>query len=261
MQLNLTPLQAKTINNTDHIASSDKYVQIQTKEIIDRFTSNGFIMNSVQVSNFRKAEKEGKVKHLIRMKAPNYTKGPVEQEVVIMNSSDSSSSLRLNYGAIRMACLNQLVFGDLLVPELRIKHTRKNPYELIDKFAEDIRASIQDEVNLRAKMEAQKLSFYDIFKLAEFAVTLREDTLENIVDPFDLQTINRKEDTGKDLWTVFNRIQENLIKGNYRKYYEVVDEDTKDLHSLIKKTKVLTNKSKLITVNKTLHQHCAELVI
>ena len=259
--MKLTQSQINTIQNRDHLATSDKYIQIPTIDIVNRFKSNGFTMNSMQQANYRKAEKAGKIKHLIRMKAPNILSGPVEQEVVIMNSSDSSSSLKLNFGAIRMACMNQLVFGDLLLPELRIKHTRKNPFELIDEYADKIQSTIQSEINLRDRMEKQSLSYYDIAKIAEYAVSLRESNLDNVVDPFELQTIQRKEDTSKDLWTVFNRIQENLIAGNYRKYYDSVDETTNSTETVLKKTKVLTDKSKLISVNKSLHQYCAEMVL
>ena len=46
-------------------------------------------------------------------------------------------------------------------------------------------------------------------KLAYEAATLRYNNLEDInID--DLLSINRIEDEGNSLWTVFNRIQENL---------------------------------------------------
>ncbi len=46
-------------------------------------------------------------------------------------------------------------------------------------------------------------------KLAYEAAQLRYNNLEDI-DINDLLSVNRIEDEGNDLWTVFNRIQENL---------------------------------------------------
>jgi len=258
----LTESQIKTISNTEHIASSNAYVQIPTSEIIRRFTDHGFTLSSVQQANWRKEEKAHKVKHLVRMQVPDYAKvTPVIPEVVIMNSSDSSSSLKLNFGAIRMACLNQLVFGDLLLPEMRIKHTTKLPFEKIDFFVDEIRSNLDKEKQLRQRMENQRLALYDVLRLSEFAIYLREDVPELVVDPLELKTIQRREDTKTDLWTIFNVLQENLIQGNYRKYYDYVDPETDKLSTVIKKTKILTDKNKLIQVNKQLHQKCAELVL
>ena len=46
-------------------------------------------------------------------------------------------------------------------------------------------------------------------RLANEAASLRYTNLEDF-DIEDLLVVNRIEDEGNDLWTVFNRIQENL---------------------------------------------------
>lgn len=260
--MELSQNQIQTINNKAQYGGSDKYVQIPTSDIITKFQSHGFTISSMQQANYRKEEKAHKVKHLIRMQVPNYAQSsPVIPEIVIMNSSDSSSSLKLNFGAIRMACMNGLIYSDDLVPEERIKHTTKDPFYRIDAFVDSVLSSLHLELKYRQLMENQQLSLYDAARIAEYALTLRESSLEQIVDPLDLLTIQRREDSARNLWNIFNICQENLIKGEYRKYYESVDPDTQELSSIIKKTKVLTDKSKLITVNKQLHTKCLELVL
>jgi hypothetical protein len=62
------------------------------------------------------------------------------------------------------------------------------------------------EVN---EMKHKGLSLEDMRKLAHEAARLRYNNLDDInID--DLLIVNRVEDESNDLWTIFNRIQENL---------------------------------------------------
>jgi hypothetical protein len=62
------------------------------------------------------------------------------------------------------------------------------------------------EVN---EMKHKGLSIEDMRKLAAEAASLRYNNIEDInID--DLFAVSRVEDESNDLWTVFNRIQENL---------------------------------------------------
>jgi hypothetical protein len=62
------------------------------------------------------------------------------------------------------------------------------------------------EVN---EMKHKGLSIEDMRKLAIEAASLRYDDL-SLINIDDLFAVNRVEDESNDLWTVFNRIQENL---------------------------------------------------
>jgi hypothetical protein len=49
---------------------------------------------------------------------------------------------------------------------------------------------------------------------ARNALLLRYDSLEQSpIDARTLLTLRRAEDQGSDLWTTFNRVQENLVRG------------------------------------------------
>ena len=255
----LSDAQVRVLENTEHLGS-EKYVQIPTANLIQRFVDNGFDITTMQQANYRKSDREGKVKHLVRLGLRSDTDTELRREVVLFNSSDRSSSLRLNFGMTRFVCMNGLVAGDMLVPEVRIKHTMKNPFDRIDEFADSIKSVIHEEELLRQRMKNQRLSFYDMHHIAEYAVSLREDNLDMVLDPTELLLTRRVEDQGKDLFTVFNRIQENLVKGSYTKIYTGFDEDGEPTTSQ-KKTKILTDKQKYISVNKKLHQFCAEMVM
>ena len=52
--------------------------------------------------------------------------------------------------------------------------------------------------------------------LAQAGMALRWEEGESPVKPEQVVQINRREDTANDLWTAFNRIQENILRGGLR---------------------------------------------
>ncbi len=108
----------------------------------------------------------------------------------------------------RQVCTNGLVRFDQHAESEKIKHIEIN-YRDLDRFITSVTnktGKLLTEVN---EMKHKGLSIEDMRKLAIEAASLRYNDLEDInID--DLLTVNRVEDEGNDLWTVFNRIQENL---------------------------------------------------
>ena len=79
----------------------------------------------------------------------------------------------------------------------------------LDKFITNVSRKTSIVLNKFEQLKHTDLSLTDMRKLANEAASLRYNNLEDInID--DLLSINRIEDEGNDLWTVFNRIQENL---------------------------------------------------
>jgi hypothetical protein len=56
----------------------------------------------------------------------------------------------------------------------------------------------------------QNMTVEQMRNLAYNAAKLRFDETDENFNPIDLLRVNRVEDEGNDVWTVFNRIQENL---------------------------------------------------
>ena len=247
-----------TINNDKFIATSDRYNVIKTNDVMARFQRHGFEVSDYKEANFRDPNKQNKVRHMVRLSIDSHT--GLRRDVVIFNSYDSSTSLRLNFGAFRGVCMNTMVFGDMLLNEMRIKHTSLDPLVRVDEYAELLLSKLEEESELRSKMEQQKLSFYDMNRIAESALAIREKELDIILDPSELNITRRYEDKGKNLWLTFNRIQEALINGLYQKEGYVTNPDTDEKIKVFKKAKELKSPNELIRVNKELHTLCAEMV-
>jgi hypothetical protein len=256
--MTLTENQIKTLHNNKFLATSDRYIPIKSIDVIQEFKNLGFSITDYRESNYRNLNKQNKVRHMIRMSID--ADSGLRRDVVIFNSYDSSTSLRLNFGAYRGVCQNTLVFGDVLLPEERIKHTSLNPLERVREYGEQLKEVLEKEAILRNKMEVKRLSRYDLFLLAEKAISIREQNIDEVLDVNELNIAKRFEDKNNDVWTSFNRVQESLINGNYKKQGIYMDEYGKP-QPVFKKAKIITDPSELIRINKSVHSLYAEMVL
>jgi hypothetical protein len=108
----------------------------------------------------------------------------------------------------RQVCSNGAIMFEPAAKSEIIKHIEIN-YNNLDQFISNISRKTSNVVNKFKNLKHTNLSTSDMRKLANEAASLRYTNLED-VDIDDLLSINRIEDEGNDLWTVFNRIQENL---------------------------------------------------
>jgi len=249
--MKVTAQQMMTIRNEEH-NRSDKYNVINTLDVINTFKEKGFEVSAYQEARFRKEEKQHKVKHFVRMRYDSVN--GIDREVVIMNSHDGSSSLKLNFGLFRMVCNNQLVFGDSLLPTERINHSSQDPFARITRYAEAIEGKLEEEEDIRECMMRKIILPYEMRDFAHEAMKLREDDMSTILDSNLLNIVNRREDIGSDLFVVYNRIQENLMKGNYKKFGTFTDPETGEMSEKYKSAKILTAGDRIIDINKSLHE-------
>jgi len=129
--------------------------------------------------------------------------------VTISNSCSGDSPLQISLGAYRMVCSNGLVRYDEHADFEKIKHNEINFLNL-DRFIHSINKKSQDVISQLNIWKQQNLTFEQINKLAFDAAKLLHDENDEKFNPNALLQVNRVEDEGNDIWTVFNRIQENL---------------------------------------------------
>lgn len=199
-------------------AQSDRYAFVPTSVVIDGMRNAGFLPVKATQSRSRIAGKQMFTKHMIRFRSmdANITKiGDSALEFVLVNSHDGTSSYDLSMGMFRLACLNGLMVAESLCEAIHIRHTGN----IIDRVIEGTTSLLQnapavsDAVsswrNIQLTQPEQRI-------LAEEAHSLRFDTLEGTPSPEKLLTVRRTADNGSDLWSTFNRIQENVVRGGLR---------------------------------------------
>lgn len=197
---------------------SDKYTFIPTIDVVESLADQGFTVHKAFENRVRTPGKVGFAKHLLRFRNSDVLPavGDYVPEIVLTNSHDGSSAFRISAGLYRLVCSNGLtVGGDTFSTSRRhsgdVGHVIDGVYSIIDDFPEIVRTQkVWGQIDLTPR---QQLAF------AEAAVPLRWDVGANgnsPVNPSHLLRTHRWADDRNDLWTTFNRVQENLIKGGVR---------------------------------------------
>ena len=197
-----------------HYEVSDKYHFIPTIEVINEIKSHNWHPVKVQEAGVRKMDKDGYQRHLVRFRHFDDLLEPKENalELLLFNSHDRSTAFSISAGVYRFVCANGLVVANNVFESYKIKH--------IGDREGDVRSAIESITAFKPVLEHKIQTFERIHLLEEekrafarSAVALRfEEHLE--VDIDDLLFPQRIEDERDDLYTVFNVIQENLLRGN-----------------------------------------------
>jgi len=203
-----TTLDSNNIKNVQRIKQKPFY--IETLDVVQQLQNEGWQLKGV-------AEQRGANRKIssnyAQLHHPDFAvlnkKGKTEAfaSITVSNSCNGAKSLEMNLGAFRLVCSNGAIRFDRAA-ESKIKHTEINYRDLPQIIANmNNKAMIlADEIN---EMKRKQLSFDDMKKFAFEAARLRFDDVSKI-DINELLQVNRIEDEGNDVWTVFNRLQENL---------------------------------------------------
>jgi hypothetical protein len=201
-------------------AQSDRYAFVPTSDVIDGMRTAGFLPYNAMQSRSRIADKKFFTKHVIRFRPEDTTLakiGDTAVEAVLVNSHDGTSQYELSLGAFRLACLNGMMVAEGLADVVRIRHSGNILDEVIAETERLLRAApvVTEEIS---RWKTIDLKPTEARILAEEAHSLRfEDgavapVAEKLLQP------RRSADTGTDLWSTFNRIQENTVEGGLRTY-------------------------------------------
>lgn len=227
-----------------HEGVSDKYRFIPTIEMLNTLTKQGWEVVQAGEHRVRLASKKGFQKHMLRLRNPSLPKvGDSEIDLVVMNSHDRTSAYRFLGGLFRGVCANGLVAGENLFAPISIKHvgySADNVIEASYRLIDSIPQISQSVDSMRSMM----LSDQERLAFAESALTVRygEASADNVI-PIGASKLllhRRHEDASKDLWTTFNVIQENLIRGGLRDYSKPrnVRRTTRGVGSISENTKL-----------------------
>ncbi len=199
-------------------AQSDRYAFIPTSNVIDGMIQAGFTPMSAQQSRTKVAGKEFFTKHMIRFRQPNHIAavGDSLLEAILINYHDGTSAYKLMGGVFRLACLNGMVVAESLFASVNIRHNG-NVIEQVIAGTQNFFREAPKVLEAIHTWKAIELSPVEQTVLAESARTVRymdaEGAVNTPVTPEMLLNPRRYEDTGNDLWSTFNRVQENVTKG------------------------------------------------
>ncbi|MEY4685120.1 MAG: hypothetical protein RLZ25_1579 [Pseudomonadota bacterium] len=200
--------------------TSEKYKFIPTIDAVEALRNEGFFPVKAGEARARIDEKKGYTRHIIRFRREGDTVAKVGDsipEIVLLNSHDGTSSYQLTAGLFRLVCSNGLVVSDSVFDTVRVRHSGNIVDDVIEGSYRVIEESprIFDQVR---RDEALLLTDGQQEAFARAALQLRWDTDEdgNSTVPIQASQLlrpRRYADNSKDLWSTFNRVQENLVRG------------------------------------------------
>ncbi|HEU6456165.1 MAG TPA: DUF932 domain-containing protein [Roseateles sp.] len=204
-----------------HGSRSDRYTYIPTIEVLRGLRQEGFEPYMVAQGSSRIPGKAEFTKHMIRMRhAGQVQTRPEAHEIILINSHDGASSYQMLAGMFRFVCCNGLVVGDI-VEDIRIPHKGnvqddviEGAFRVLDEFeAVEAHAEAMKALPLAPAEETA-------FATAALALRFGEHVVEETgghrpapVTAAQLIQARRPEDTAHNLWTTFQRVQENVIRG------------------------------------------------
>ena len=197
---------------------SHRYAFVPTAQIVSRLRESGWSPVQVSEQRVKLDNRRGFQKHLLRFQRREVqpVAGEYSPELVLINSHDRSSAYQLHAGLFRFVCGNGMIIADATFERVSIRHSGFTPDEVIDasfKLLEQVPA-------ITARVDAFKqrqLTSTELATFTEAALRLRfEDASKAPITPHRLLDCRRNEDAGDDLWHVFNRVQEHLLRGGQR---------------------------------------------
>jgi hypothetical protein len=197
-----------------HPKASDKYSFIPTLDAVNILREDGWLPTSVQEVGST-GHMTGYQKHLVRLSRPDLVVNGHMMDMCLFNSHDTGSAYKIIGGVVKFACANSLVSGDLMA-EYTHKHIGFDPQMFLES-ARRISGYLEKTAGVIEDWRAIELTPDERGVFAQSALGLVHETPADApIQPRQLLNPRRREDYGSDLWTTFNVLQENLIKGGVR---------------------------------------------
>lgn len=194
---------------------SDRYSFVPTIKVVDTLRDSGWFPSFVSSCKSRSPEGDMVAKHQIRFRQSG--SGAIQHlndsimELVLTNSHDRSSGFLLDAGLFRKVCDNGLIVKDSHFGGISIRHTG-DANILVAEAAENIVKEIPLIQDTISQWESIDLDSNTQLQLAKRGAALRWGgrvpvSEEKLLNP------HRYADNKNDLWSTFNRVQENLTQG------------------------------------------------
>ena len=239
--------------------TSDKYTHIPTDKVIQDMELLGWGVVDAKEVKARKETTKGFQKHLVVFRnndvVINGKDGDtVYPQVLLTNSHDGKNAFKFTAGLYRMVCENGLVIADEKFEDFKIRHMGYD-FEALQGTIKELVEALPLTVEAMNKMKEVELEEEQMFDLAKSFLDLRVEGTENTFNKQAIEEVlecQRSEDKGNGLWEVFNRVQENVMEGNF-KYLTVKGK--------VRQARVIKNFKQDQDLNKRLFSKALEFVV
>jgi len=204
---------------------TNQYAFINTKEIAAMLWKQKWMPIDAREANAVDASNRGFTKHLVRFAHPDLVMGEDRIELVIYGSHNRSASFQFLSGVFRGACWNNMICVDESFGAFKIRHMGNIQDQVLAAIngiaanTEKVASSINQFQSIELSPDEQ-----GAFSVAAHQA-IYKDPDSAPIRPFQLLKTRRSSDANgniygampkPDLWTTFNVVQENTLKGGLR---------------------------------------------
>ena len=238
------------LTQINHLGSN-KFGFISSENLVSRLESQGLKLDSVVESKIRKNRelRQGYQKHVLRFNTGHVNRHG-KLQLLAINSHEGSSALTFRLGFYRMVCSNGLIIGSDLIPQIKVRHTQNGLLKLDDSLDElmEYKTVAMDNIQL---MENKKLNQDEFEKLihASAKIRLGDKYSDKLIPLFEAK---RFEDDKPDLFSVFNVIQENVIRTGFN----VLNKE----NNTVRKIRAIRGVNSNLDINTALYNEALKLV-
>lgn len=199
-----------------HGSRSERYTYIPTITVVEKLREEGFLPFMACQAKCRIEGKSDFTKHMLRLRQANQINSREANEIILINSHDGTSSYQMLAGSFRFVCCNGMVCGNTL-SDVRVPHKGN----VVDNVIEGAFRVVEDFELVSGQIDGMKslsLNEGEQMAFARSALALKYDPETEVAPITERQILQpkRREDVTNDLWTTFNRVQENMLKGGVR---------------------------------------------
>ncbi len=194
---------------------SARYSFVPTLTAVDLLRDTGWFPIHAEQSAVRVAKREGYQRHLIRFAKNGLSFDGERVDLVLYNSHDRGCAFKLIASVWRQICENGLMVTSEFA-NFSHKHIGFSPDKFIHSAGDIASAAgtIADRVD---EMKVIEMTPDERGVFAQAAHSLIYDAPEQApIQPHQLLDERRYDDKGNDLWTTFNVVQENIMRGGLK---------------------------------------------
>lgn len=193
---------------------SERYAFISTAEVSNMLAELGWFPVYARESRSNDPKNRGLTRHVVRWANPDFKVNGERIELMGVNSHNRASTFEFMAAIFRLVCSNGLIAhtGDLA--SFKMRHVG----EIGDQVQEAVK-----QISGAATIITDRMNDFKTIDMSPDEQGIFAATALNYVYPENapieakkLLTTRRSYDTGTDLWTTYNKVQENLMKGGLR---------------------------------------------
>lgn len=210
---NITDINSCANSQYPHSKVSPKYKFVNTMDIVNKFGAYGWTPAEYNESYTKKYQ--GFQTHFVALEHADMPKvGDCKLRIIVINDHRAGRALQLKLGLFRTVCSNGLVIESSNFDSVSVRHIGNSVDEQVAAFIEKIAVVAEQLRHTIAKLQGTMLSPEQMMGFARKALEVRFTSEKITDDMIKLVTyINRPEDASNDAWSVFNTVQENIIRG------------------------------------------------